>query len=108
MANAERGEVPFGDTGFNLHFGINAICELEAAVKQPFVAVIKALDGGEASFDLMRALVWAGLLKSKPGIKPAQVGDLMDQVGLAESIAAVGAAVKAAYPAAEAGDAEKN
>lgn len=99
--NPLRGETPFGDTGLALQFSTNAICEFETALGQKFIAAIKALDGGEPGFVLMRLLVWAGLRAARPDLSVEGAGDLIDSVGLKPAMEAVGVAVRAAFPDAE-------
>lgn len=101
MANAARGEVAFGDTGLTLRFTTNAQCEFEDAAGIGFIKALKSFDGGEPPHRIMRAMVWAGLRESKPGLKIEDAGTLIDDVGLQQTMEFVGAAIKAAYPDAD-------
>lgn len=105
MANPNRGEVEFtaGDTVYKLAFTINSVCELEQHLGQSLAEIV----GGMGRLNVIRAVLWAGLLKHhKMGIEEA--GDVMDAAGVPATVEAVNKAVSLAFPPPEAGAARKN
>lgn len=94
MVNAVRGEAELPN-GRILRFTFNALCDLEAKIGKP----VSALDWDALSMSDLRALLWAGMKSADPAITVEQAGDVVQEVGLAPTMAALGAAFSAAFPA---------
>lgn len=97
--SALTGRVSFKADGrqWRLYFGMNALCELEANVKDE--DQLKALlSTGNANFNTVRVAVWAALVEHHPNLTIEDAGRLVDHLGLRQMGAKVGQALIAAYP----------
>jgi predicted thioredoxin/glutaredoxin len=87
MANLHKGEVSLELDGriYTLHAGINALADVEGVFstidkRVTFQEVVEhALKG---SISHIRALLWAMLRRNHKDVSLADVGDLIDRVGL--------------------------
>ena len=78
-----------------LRFGLNAMAAYQETAGEPFIAGIEALQENSGDFIRLRRLFWCGL--GGDGTERA-AGDIMDDLGLAESAELIGKAVEAAFP----------
>lgn len=101
-----NGVVSFQADGrrWRLHFGLNALCDLEAHAKDEEQLKL-LLTGGDADFTTVRLAVWAGLSENQPGLTLQDAGRLVDVIGLQQAGAKVGQALMCAFPPAGAGGA---
>lgn len=99
MSNPLRGEATLavGAQSYTLVFDINALCAAQDVVKIDLDAMLEEL----ASFrniSLLRAMLWAALLRNHPSVSLMQVGDIIGEAGMQQSFGAVLKAVAAAFP----------
>jgi len=96
-----NGVVSFQADGrrWRLHFGLNALCELEANAKDEEQLKL-LLSGGDADFNTVRLAVWAGLIENQPELTLQDAGRLVDRIGLQQAGAKVGQALMCAFPPA--------
>lgn len=101
MANIQRGQVELkaGDKTYTLQFTVNAICELEARLGLGIAKIAKTMsEPAEVSLTFARALAWAALRSHHPNLTLDQAGDIVQEVGMTETIDQVGLAFMAAFP----------
>ena len=81
MANPARGErdITIGGRRLTVAFGINAICEIEAALGEEIGVVGTRLAQGRGAVRDLRALLWGGLRRHHPAFTVGAVGDLLDR-----------------------------
>lgn len=105
MANKHRGEVALSVDGatYTMRLSANALCDLEGVLQcnanQAFAAM------GQMEIRAMRAILWASLTETKPGLTLAGAGEIMDAAGLKTIAAKLGELVAATFPQADAGEA---
>lgn len=94
MANPYRGEVNLqaGDKTYTLVYTINALCDVEEA--NPGVNILSDF----SKISNIRLMALAGLKKYHPEITKANVGDLLQEVGLEEAKIAISEAIARAFP----------
>jgi hypothetical protein len=110
------GDVPVGDTGYTMRFGMYAAARLQAELGRSLDAVMKALAPVEAktakaelaalqndpeALLLFLTLIWAGLLKHHPKLSVSDVGELVETHGADIFSASIAEAMTAAAPSAE-------
>ena len=81
MANPVRGEREISVAGrsFTVAFGINAICEIEAALGENIGVVGNRLATGRVAVRDLRAILWGGLRRHHAALTVAAVGDLLER-----------------------------
>jgi hypothetical protein len=92
-----RGKVTFtaGDKDYSLRFTTNRLCQLEEDTGKGVMAFAAELSqAGGVSIKLLRLLMRAGL-EGAPSA--ADVGDIIDAVGIQASIVLIGRAFNAAF-----------
>lgn len=102
MANPHRGQVDLkaGDKVYTLSFSINAMCELEEQIGEPFPKIAAGLnDAAGVKFSTVRALVWASLRDHHDDVSLEAAGDLVEVAGLPSVMTAIGKAFANAFPA---------
>ena len=85
-ANKERGELAIvvGDQTYVLKLTSNAMCEMEAASGRSVVQLMTTLQGGAGgNLTDTRWWLWGMLRAHHPQLTILDVGDLMDQLGIA-------------------------
>lgn len=103
MENRARGEVPLkSEAGeYTLRFTVNAFCELEGLLAMSTNDVMEKMRGKTGpSVTLVRALTWAGLQSRHPDISVEQAGDIVHEIGIVATMAAVTEALIAGQPSA--------
>jgi hypothetical protein len=87
MANKHRGEIALEIEGriYTLHAGINAIADVEGLFstvdkRVTYQDVVEHVNNG--SITHIRGLLWAMFRKHQPNLSLADVGDLIDSVGM--------------------------
>lgn len=108
MANRHRGQAALkvGDQVYTLVFDINAMCEIEYLLDLPTDAILERLMSSPP-LHVVRALLWGGLRANHPQIDLRAAGDLIEGAGgAAQALDAIGAAMQASFPDAEAGAAK--
>lgn len=106
MANPVRGEVDLviGETTYTIKLGRNALASVEKLLDMGFPEIANTLDA-TPSFDVLRALLWAGLHQHHPDIDLMQVGDLMDEASDDEMLGSkIGEALKLTFPDSKGGN----
>ena len=84
----------------HLRFDLNAICALEDAWGGSLDQIVKRLKNTKGvRLSDIRTLLWAALLHEKPGLKPEDVGALLDLEALGNLTKALMAAFETAFPA---------
>lgn len=78
-----------------LRFGTNAMASYQEAAGETFVAGVEQLQASAADFVRLRRLFWCGL---GGAVTEAEAGDMMDDLGIAETADLIGRAVEAAFP----------
>lgn len=91
------GETRIG--GYTLYFDFDALCEAEK-LTGPMGEALALLEKG--SLSTMRALTWAGLRRNHPDITPEKTGAVIVKVGFGPLSEAIGEAIKAVFPQADA------
>ena len=98
-------KVEIADGGeLSLRFGINAMCQVEAALDMSIQEVGDLLQAGKMRVTHLRVLFHAALSEAHPDIKIGRAGDIMTEIGPGESAQLIGQAFQAAFP--QEGDAE--
>lgn len=102
MANRQRGEVGFEADGqsYTLAFSINALCELEDAMKMEIENIGEKFDGGTVSMRDLRLMVWAGL-SDHHDVDLKEAGRITQAVGLTQMAELVVSAFRLTFPQAE-------
>lgn len=105
MGNKHRGEVALDVDGVmhTMRLSANALCELESVSQKSAPEVFSAL--GSIDFRTIRAIVWASLIESKPGITLAGAGIVIDAVGVKTIVAKIGELASATFPSPDDGEA---
>ena len=103
MANPHRGEVPFGD--YTLVLSVNALCELESAFEIPIAQLFARLEGDGVSITDIRTIVWIGLKERHEELTEKDAGRIIGEVGMTAAGKAIGEAIRASFPEAEAAEA---
>jgi len=100
MANEARGErvLEAGGKRYIIKFSANALAELESALGIPILAMADKFTAGNAGIRELRALLWAGLTESQPGMTLLDAGRLIDEAGIRGIIGETLAAFEAAFP----------
>jgi hypothetical protein len=103
MANPIRGEVALEaeGQGYTLRLGINALVEIETALDIGIADVTTLFSGAGLKVGNVRLVLWAALREHQPSMTLEQAGDIMNAVGLADTIAKLGEALQAAFPEAK-------
>lgn len=104
MSANPRGHVQFEALGktYTMVFSINAICRAEDRLDKGIAEIAdRLLTGGRLGY--VRTLIWAGLGDKHSDLTEAQVGALIDDVGLAKAGALSREALAVAFPEAFAG-----
>lgn len=97
MAASVKGEARIGERV--LKFGINQLCDIEAAFEGKSAVEVFQGMGDNPSMTTLRQIFAVGL-----DVEQAEAGEIIDEVGFAAATAALGQAFEAAFPSA-AGDA---
>jgi hypothetical protein len=102
------GTVEFQLNGkaYSMRLSTNAQVRYQRAAGETFLEGIAAVQESPSDIDRLRRLIWAGM-SHVDGLTEDAAGDIMDELGIEESIAKLGEAVTAAYPKAAA-EAEGN
>lgn len=110
MANAVRGETVLsaGGQDYLLRLNTNALCELEAATGQKIGSYLASVSDNGLGVGDMRQILLAALRENYPDITLARVAEIMDAATLPAVAEVIAHAIKAAFPAAEAGSVEGN
>jgi hypothetical protein len=97
MANRYKGEKEFDWRGqtYTLRFGVNEIAEAEAAFEVRGKALWTRLEQG--SMIDMRKFLQLGLARKHPKLSLVQVGDIIDEFGLAAMTSLIGDTLTAAF-----------
>lgn len=103
MANPIRGEIPVVADGvsYTLRLGMNAIVEIESSLDIGIAQVTELFAGEGLKVGNMRLVLWAALREHHPDLTIEDAGEIMGHIGLAETIAKLGAALEAAFPNAK-------
>lgn len=101
-----RGGVRFSHdgVGYELRFTMNALCAYEEAAGETAFEAIGLVASGRSGLARIRRLFAAGVVGLSA---PAQVGDLIDQIGLDRAIELLGRAFALAMPSAAGAAPEK-
>jgi len=96
MANKHRGEASLEIDGkaYTLVFTTNALCDLEELLGKSVGQIMQQMD----RVSTIRALLWAGLQASEPGLTVKAAGDLMHVAGNTAVMKAVTEALNRAFP----------
>ena len=102
MANKQKGEVALGD--YTLRYSINALCELEDASGMSAIQLANTL-GDEETFNTktLRLMVWGGLTDNHEDITLKEVGEIINDTGVAVVMEAITRAFELSMPDAEDG-----
>lgn len=114
MANKFRGEADLeftrevdGETKpakFKMVFDANALCEVEEVTGLDMGGFLESLsDPKKLKFSIIRAFVWASLLRNHEGLTLQDAGDIISDAGLDVVVAAMQKAAGGAMPAAKGG-----
>jgi hypothetical protein len=98
MANKHKGEVALEADGkaYTMRLSANALCELEGVLQRSAPEVFAGL--GDVDFRSVRAIVWASLTESVPGITLAGAGTIIDAVGIKAVVVKIAELVKVTFP----------
>lgn len=75
MASGYGTPVTIGKKRYNVRYTINALAELEDSMD---AGIQQILDKDRAGFQVIRNMVWAGLLHENPALTSEAVGDLLE------------------------------
>lgn len=105
MANKHRGEVALEVDGatISMRLSANALCELEGVLQRSAPEVFASL--GQIDFRSVRAIIWASLTESKPGITLSGAGTIIDAIGIKTAVAKIAELVSVTFPQADAREA---
>lgn len=108
MANPFRGETTLraGGKDFTLVFNSNAMCALEQVLKMPFTQFGLRAAQGHFGFEEARAMLYVGMLKHHKSTTLERCGELMDEIGITETINLCMGAMKHVFPKAAEGNGE--
>lgn len=109
MANPHRGQVAFivDGTAYTMRLSSNALCDLEGILQRSALAAFTSL-AVEPEVRTVRAIVWAALSESRPGITLAEAGTIIDAVGFVPMMEKLTELVALTYPKAEGAAAPEN
>lgn len=95
------GTVEFEADGkaYTMRLSTNAQVRYQRASGETFLEGITAVQDNPSDTERLRRLIWAGM-SHVDGLTEDAAGDVMDALGIEESIAKLGEAVNAAYPKA--------
>lgn len=98
MANKHRGEVSLEVDGvaYSMRLSANALCELEGVLQRSAPEVFSSL--GHVDFRSLRAIVWASLSESKPGITLSGAGVIIDAVSVKTIVEKIAQLVAVTFP----------
>lgn len=98
-----RGGVTFdaGGKPRELRFSTNALCRLEERAGKSLQDVLAETAEGGRRTVAFRLLMWAGL----GDVTLEDAGEIMDEIGMAETDRIIAAALRAAFPPPSEGDA---
>lgn len=104
--NSKRGEIHFevGGVSYSTRLSTNAMVKYQDETGENVLDAFAALEG-RPDMRRFRDIFWAALTGD---YSKDEVGDLMDDLGMAEVGRIIGDTAKAAFPDAEKGDAEGN
>lgn len=108
MPNKLRGEVALqaGEKTYTLHLSVNALCALENEVGRGANEIFVDLDkGNKVKVGTIRAIVWAALTDNHPEITLKEAGAIITEIGMADLVAKLAAAIVASYPEAKSDEA---
>lgn len=96
----KRGAIEFAAMGLALSARVttNAMVLYQERVGETFNAGLVAISGNPDDMLRLRNLFWA-ILQDGEGLTVVQVGDVMDDIGVAEAMEIIGRAAQAAFPA---------
>lgn len=104
-ANKLRGEVSIAVAGQQrlMKLGANELCALEAIYPDvSFFALVDTLtDPDTLRFELVRTFLKVSLMRPLPDITDAEVGDLIDEVGMKSIVQKLMECSQNAFPAAD-------
>lgn len=106
MANAQRGEVSFPAIGreWTIKLGTNALCEVEGALGKTISEIGRLMEDPErVTLSALRVFIRAGLRAKHPDVTLEDVGNIIDDLGMAEAATLIGNANVLARPEAETG-----
>ena len=97
-----RGTVTFeaGGEVWRLKFGVNALADLEERTGKSVNEIFASLSGEAVRLGTLRTVLTSGLAQNHPALTLAAVGDLMDEVGMAQIGKLIETAMRAAFPEA--------
>jgi hypothetical protein len=104
MGNPVRGIVTItvSEVEYNLRLGINEWCALEEEMGKSIFDIQKELQesvqAGSISMQVLRSFFKAMLSGSKPGITREEAGELMTDLGIADSLQVVMKVISASAP----------
>lgn len=75
-------KIKIGEKEYEIHYGQNSVCALEDELQEPVSDFLERIEAGNVKFKDVRALIWAGLLKSDRTLTPEQLGDICDNAGV--------------------------
>tara|TARA_R110000737_G_scaffold210648_2_gene228298 strand:+ start:877 stop:1281 length:405 start_codon:yes stop_codon:yes gene_type:complete len=87
--------------GWKVAFTTNAMVEYETATGGDFFAVnehFEKAEAGRINIGVMRRILWAGLIAHQEGFTERDAGEVLDACGFKETFAAVGGAMRLAFP----------
>lgn len=98
MANKHRGEVVLEADGkaYTMRLSANALCELEGVLQRSAPEVFSGLES--VDFRSVRAIVWAALTESVPGITLVGAGTIIDDVGIKVAVLKIAQLVAVTFP----------
>ncbi|QOL80539.1 hypothetical protein [Pseudooceanicola spongiae] len=95
------GSGPSNGAGWKVAFTTNAMVEYETATGGDFFAVnehFEKAEAGRINIGVMRRILWAGLIAHQEGFTERDAGEVLDACGFKETFAAVGGAMRLAFP----------
>lgn len=101
MANKQRGEVSFeaDEKTWTMKIDTNAMCEIEELAGKPIAEVGQLLANPKtASMQLIRTVFLGSLKHYHDGLGVREVGEIMDDIGIAKAIELIGEAFSMAIP----------
>ena len=99
MSGHPRGHVTLqaGEETYTLVFSVNAICRAEDRLNKGIGEIADQIVNG-GRLGCIRAVIWAGLGDKHPTMTEADVGNLIDQIGLDNAGSLVKKALQVAFP----------
>lgn len=101
--NKFRGETSIEFKGKTrvLKLSVNAICDAENMLGRSIGEILLSLEGSKAKIITLRALLWAALNGGGWDCTVDKAGDVMSELGLKETGAALGEVIKVTFPDAD-------